>query len=1691
GIPLSGIPLSGISINGAPLSGIPLSGIEIGTTPLSGIPLSGIGTTLRNTLIDCTAFDCDAPGATLGTAAAAGAIKAGAKIGDLSADLLKLMRLSDLIGATTAATDDHLRSALGSRTMADLTSWGNLTLGELPQLWPYLKLSDLSGHLDGVRLSDLANHLREFSPQQVRDALDAAHMTLASITGWDNVTLGQTGVLLQYLHLGDLSNALKGLRLGDLADAIQKPGGGTYSADDLRTALSQAMPNKSFSDLTDLGDLTLGELGKYGNTTLGQLLTAMAGSSELDQITFGDLLLTLMNPKQYPWESLDFGSVSAQALDDDPIGSPLTLAYRADAPDGLPRTVRVTVQLPHGAKIDTGSINGTSYGDASELKPDIDGDVATWTFTNVPANAPQSLTFDMQAPLNIGPAQVKATAFLPADDETSSDTASTVVKEAIEPNDTIANATTLPDDTIELSHISSADDVDVYKFSVTQPGTRVSISLSNLDADLDMVLYSPSVGSVQPTAGKKLDPVDDGSGSGLPGKDQAGTYTPQPSVGNEVKRPSDLGNLAVVQGSFNRGRTNEQIDTRVLTRTGTYYLAVTGYNAAVDSQPYALRLKRFVNTEQPACPVRTVTAGTQGTLLPQTLPTGTDTVFVVNRSRMAGLYGDDAANTLMDQLTGFTSWLNDSGLQKASVLTVDADPGVRAAYAAWDASPCVPSGANGVVSEIARVLNGYRSAGADLKNVVLVGGDDAVPFARVPDRTEVANESGYASTFSDSGNALYATFATSNVQTDNAYVDRSPYAFGDRTLYVPDTTIGRLVESPGEIGDQLTDFETANGKLAVGTGLVTGYDFLSDGAQGIDASVKKTYGSVSEKISDTWTRQDLEDAIHAIKPDLLSINAHFDHYRALPAAGNATHDESDLFQAAAVRGALNGDLAGSVVFSMGCHSGLSASDKLLSGDRALDFAQAVSSQGGVFVGNTGFGYGDTDTVALSEQLMGDFAQRLNGSMSVGEALLYAKNAYFSGLAEYTPYDEKVLQETTFYGLPFYRLDVANPPANPAPVSATITPDATTGLSVATTHLAPTYANRTADNGTTYTAAVDPTTGEDSLTTVQNRPVEPKVDTEYALPAGLAAHDALVLGLTSVDTPNTDPYVFQPTVDSSGERVDIGVDTAFPTRAVRVNSGLSPAGETFHVAATTGYFRTTAADGKGLQRTYRSMDVQTYLPSAGNDDWIAPTFSQVTGQVHDGVVSISAHVLDDRGDASRVKRVRLLLLEDPRSGVSTVWRGLDLVRTAGSDEWTGSLTTTGRNLEFVLQAVDAAGNVGVTNDKAQNFNDDGVVIGGTGDGDPTPVGDLQVTLSGTQGGENWYTGPVTVTATGGTKLVYEVVGESDPTGYQEPFKLTDTGLHTVRVTSGDGQTQTVTVPIDRVGPVAQIASPAPGQNLPVVPGALISYSCPDAGSGGTTCTATVDSSPIPVASGTTMLLAPGTHSVTVYAGPDRAGNPASVPTATRTFTVLGAPATVGTIGVSKAQDGAVTTLTVPFTGYSVLDYSGTVAWGDGGSTNCAMAGSGCTITRNGSGGGVLTVTHTYNTAWVDTTATVTVVDNLGQTASATVKVNKKTVLTATAALLQLKISTNVVELKSGAISATLKDASGNPLAGQTIKFTLPSGTSICTATTNSSGVAACPTNLLYTLAMVLAGKYYATFPGKDAWHGSSASASLIG
>ena len=105
---------------------------------------------------------------------------------------------------------------------------------------------------------------------------------------------------------------------------------------------------------------------------------------------------------------------------------------------------------------------------------------------------------------------------------------------------------------------------------------------------------------------------------------------------------------------------------------------------------------------------------------------------------------------------------------------------------------------------------------------------------------------------------------------------------------------------------------------------------------------------------------------------------------------------------------------------MGCHSAFSANDVQIGGPTpSPDFASTFTALGAAYVGETGFGYGETEVVALGEELMRQFASRLNGSMTIGQAMLYAKQFHAAQNSSFGAYDEKVVMETVMYGLPFY------------------------------------------------------------------------------------------------------------------------------------------------------------------------------------------------------------------------------------------------------------------------------------------------------------------------------------------------------------------------------------------------------------------------------------------------------------------------------------------------------------------------------------------------------------------------------------------------------------------------------------------------------------------------------------------------
>ena len=182
---------------------------------------------------------------------------------------------------------------------------------------------------------------------------------------------------------------------------------------------------------------------------------------------------------------------------------------------------------------------------------------------------------------------------------------------------------------------------------------------------------------------------------------------------------------------------------------------------------------------------------------------------------------------------------------------------------------------------------------------------------------------------------------------------------------------------------------SSHGVLDASSALSTGYSFLTSGAQLVASNLAKVSGrTVAQLINENWSTSDLENAMDTSPtPSIVSLNVHFDYSRALPASGNTSGDQSDLFTTTDVRNDPTDPYVGSLLFSMGCHAGLDVDDDEVGASGVPtpvdDWAKTFADEGALWVGNTGYGYGDTDTVAYSARLMADFANNLDGSMSVG------------------------------------------------------------------------------------------------------------------------------------------------------------------------------------------------------------------------------------------------------------------------------------------------------------------------------------------------------------------------------------------------------------------------------------------------------------------------------------------------------------------------------------------------------------------------------------------------------------------------------------------------------------------------------------------------------------------------------------
>jgi len=229
----------------------------------------------------------------------------------------------------------------------------------------------------------------------------------------------------------------------------------------------------------------------------------------------------------------------------------------------------------------------------------------------------------------------------------------------------------------------------------------------------------------------------------------------------------------------------------------------------------------------------------------------------------------------------------------------------------------------------------------------------------------------------------------------------------------------------------------------------------------------------------------------------------------------------------------------------------------------------------------------------------------------------------------------------------------------------------------------------------YYSFGDPATG-----TLNNAglAVQPRLFQEFAL-QGTQAHGAALFEARYHDLSDWTPFIPQvawPALNLSASQRAQTVPLREMAWYPALPHAFSPAGSeslaTLLLAA--GQYNQQA----GKQRLYDEISANVYY--SNSDDWVPPVIRQVTLTSEQSLATISVQVTDTGSGVEEV-----LLTSTDGGGY---WRSI-LLKQSPSGAWQGSLPAP-TGLDYIVQAVDKAGNVTVDDNEGHYF----LVGGGTGD-----------------------------------------------------------------------------------------------------------------------------------------------------------------------------------------------------------------------------------------------------------------------------------------------------------------------------------------------------------------------------------------
>jgi CSLREA domain-containing protein len=755
------------------------------------------------------------------------------------------------------------------------------------------------------------------------------------------------------------------------------------------------------------------------------------------------------------------------------------------------------------------------------------------------------------------------------------------------------------------------------------------------------------------------------------------------------------------------GTTNENVSLNTWLNDGDFYIRVRGRQGAYSpAAPFHLEVRMTGN----------VCGGVSPIMMPATtIPEANDykSLILTDLARMAGSAADQTI--LEARLADLANRPEVAG----AIIDLSLDAKVLAANMQADAHPACPYAKNLVFEAIKEIITGYRELNPNLEYITIIGNDEVIPYERYPDLASLANEKNYVvPVLNDT--ASQSVHRLGYILTQDGYGSSLDLSFRVNAFPVPDLAVGRLVETMADVTTLLDAYlSTANGVIPAPTSVAaTGYDFIEDAAKAIVAELEAGTGvtantliltrTVSPADERAWTAEQLADLILDNRHDVTFLGAHFSA-NSLLAADYSTRLTTDDLVTSEV------DLTNGLVFSIGCHAGYNIVNEHGVPDvtQILDWPQAFTQKGATLIASTAYAYGHTDFLKYSERLHLLFSQQLrtgSGPVSIGQAMVAAKQEYLATTPEIRGIDEKSLLATTIFGLPMLRVDMPGQRLTPAGTTSvagstnpfTTDPGETLGLSYADVTITPSLTTNTVTltniNDDTENVTATYLSGSDGVVANPAEIVLPleleNISVPGTLPRGIGFR-----GGSYSDLPDIFPLTNAGTTEIRGIHRPFASDIFYPVKLWQINHFdllSNPANGQSQLAVTSAQFQSDNFGAMtGILRGYSSMDFRIYYSDniatygGGSTPALsaAPAIHEVTAVPESGSLYFQARVTGN--PAAGVQEVWIVYTKD-----DGLWYPFDLEQdTQDSTLWAGSLPLNGSPAEavgYVIQAVNGVG-----------------------------------------------------------------------------------------------------------------------------------------------------------------------------------------------------------------------------------------------------------------------------------------------------------------------------------------------------------------------------------------------------------------